>query len=152
MGISKTIWPYLYFILYFKCVMTECCSESVCVCVYTVLCALSNGVSLSVSLLSQVIFILDELQVLSQRFKAGPHCRLQSPAQLHDVVYSRRTAVRGVHLVALFHAWHHVFQRLWQDRETFKGGLVQFVQLNLLRFKKLRKKERKKKHHHHHQY
>lgn len=59
----------------------------------------------------------DMLQLLPQHAEGGPHRGVQGPALLHQVVHHWGAAVRGVHLVPLFHSGDHVFQRL-PDRRT----------------------------------
>lgn len=60
----------------------------------------------------------DMLQLLPQHAEGGPHNGVQGPALLHQVVHHGRAAVGGVHLVALLHPGHHLFQRLRHKRQN----------------------------------
>lgn len=54
----------------------------------------------------------DVLQLLSKLQEGGPRGSIQVPAVLHNVVDCRRAAIRGVHLIALFHPRDDVLQGL----------------------------------------
>lgn len=54
----------------------------------------------------------DVLQLLSELQEGGPCGSVQVPAVLHDLVDCRRAAIRGIHLIALFHPRNDVLQGL----------------------------------------
>lgn len=57
----------------------------------------------------------DVFKLLSKLEEGGPRGGIQMPAVLHDLIDCRRAAIRGVHLIALFHPRDNVLQGLWED-------------------------------------